>query len=387
MPTTPVDPRQSIINTQEFLALSSFLNYQLSGEPVNWQGILNLMLDKHVELVEDPFLMEALEFLGDAYGQQKRRLGPLAVLHPIRAASLYIRAMEDPDILNILTTLLHDRNEDITPDRYDPNTWQRLDRNFRSFLEKTDAETNWYLNERIAFLTKAPGQKYFEYLGQLLEHARTTPELAAIKLADRLDNSLDLRVDLQDVADETHCYQVLFDMLFVNSYKGFKVRGAHPIRRKINGAMRLYQLYKNAVFLSLLRFLQIPLDKGGKRLFFSLALAGIREAQTILLHIFAYHLNDPERQRRLLMEVMEYAQMGGLGYINVAGSHRLDGLLKTYFEFQSHEQKRAALSALYEDTELMGQAALAFIVVFANFVNDEHFTIRGISPGGIIPEG
>ena len=37
---------------------------------------------------------DALDYLGHAYGGQKRRLGPLAVLHPIRSAALLAKAQK-----------------------------------------------------------------------------------------------------------------------------------------------------------------------------------------------------------------------------------------------------------------------------------------------------
>ncbi len=375
-----------LINTQEFLALSSFLNYQLAGEPINWHGILNLLVENPLDKSSENFLMEALEYLGDAYGQQKRRLGPLAILHPIRAASLLAKAHEKPSTLDLLTALLHDKDEDMTADRYSPENWRRLEKKYGEFLEKIDAEANWFLNERIAFLTKAMGQKYTEYLGKLLSRARSTPELAAVKLADRLDNTLDLRIDLQDFTDRTHSFQVIFDILFANSYSGLPLQKPHPVARKINGSMRLYQLYKNAVFLSILRDEKVPLGAGAQKLFYSLAVASIREAQTIMMHLFAYHLTPPEEQRAILLEAMEYSHSGGFECISEEGPHGLDGLFTRYFVHEDLEIKKKCLADLYQDKRLMGLTAVAFLIIFANFINSDEYMIRGISSAGIIPQ-
>ena len=151
--------------------------------------------------------------------------------------------------------------------------------------------------------------------------------------------------------------------------------------------MRLYQLYKNAVFLSLLRHKKVDLSPVASKLFSSLVVASIREAQTILMHIFAFHLKSPEEQRNMLMDVMRYSHAGGLEQISSgAGRHRLDGLFKTRFEFQDKESKQEGLASLYADKVLMGQTALGFIIIFANFVNDPSFAIKGISADGIIPQ-
>ncbi|OKY74534.1 MAG: hypothetical protein BM485_11820 [Desulfobulbaceae bacterium DB1] len=377
-----------LIDTQEFLSLSSFLNYQLAGEPVNWRGILNLMGGEALEQDEmsEGFLLEALEYLGDAYGKQKRRLGPLAILHPIRASTLLARACDQPSTLNLLCALFHDKEEDLTSEKYSPEIWSRLDAKFHHLLEKIDAGANWFLNERIAFLAKPQGQNYTAYLGRLLEKAKESPELAMVKLADRLDNTLDLRVDLQDSADRPHCFQVIFDILFVNSYKGRHPGRPHPATGRINGAMRLYQLYKNSVFLSMLRSEKVPLSDGARKLFYSLAVAGIREAQTILLHIFSYHVKEPSAQRSILFEAMEYSHSGGFEAIREEGPNELDGLFRKYFVYDDSESKKRCQADLYENKRLMALVAVSFLIIFANFINSDDYVIQGISAAGIIPQ-
>lgn len=377
-----------LIDTQEFLSLSSYINYQLSGEPVNWPGVLNRLIGdpRGVDPLSQGLLMEILEYLDEAYGRQKRRLGPLAILHPIRTSALLTKALGRPSTLNLLTALLHDKEEDLTPDKYSPEAWRRLNEKYHHLLEKIDSNANWFLNERIAYLAKPKGQQYTTYLGRLLDQAKTTPELAIVKLADRLDNTLDLRIDLQDYTDRPRCFQVIFDILFVNSYKGLQLSQPHPTTGKINGAMRLFQLYKNAVFLSMLRDAEIPLEEAGQKLFYSLAVASIREAQTIMLHIFAYHVTSPPDQRAMLLEAMHYSHARGFESITEQGPSVLDGLFRKYFVYDSPEKKKQGLRDLYQDKKLMGLVAVSFIIVFANFINDDHFTINGISADGIIPQ-
>ncbi len=377
--------REPLINSQDYISLSSYINYQLSGEPINWQAILSLIIGDKTPEATDHFLFEALAYLDEAYGKQKRRLGPLAILHPIRTVGLLAKAKEHLSTLDLLAALLHDKNEDIIPEIYDNKSWQRLEQKYHSLLTRIDANANWFLNERIHFLTKKTNQQYHDYLGRLLEHARVTPELTAIKLADRLDNTLDLRIDLHDFTDHTHCYQTIFDILFVNCYQGLSLQQPHPVSGKINGSMRLYQLYKNAVFLSILRDMKIELDHASQKLFFALAVASIREAQSILLHIFAYHLQNPQQQRQLLMEVLQYGQEDRFSNIYDGEAYPFDGLFSRYFDCAEKEDKRKKLAELYENKYLMGQAAAGFMVTFASFVNSEEFTIKGISSAGIFP--
>lgn len=379
---------EPLIDTQEFLALSSFLNYQLSGEPINWHGIHNLMVPNAPEDEKQEIVLDALRYLDSAYGSQKRRLGPLAILHPIRATTLFVKAHDkDFSLLELLTVLLHDKEEDIVPEQYKAESWAALNEQFTTFLAGFDLQSRQHLLRNIGYLTKAPGEKYYVYLDRLFEKARKEPALAAVKLADRLDNTLDLRIDLHDFTDNTRCYQVLFDILFLRTYTGFKSGQPHPISRKINGAMRLYQLYKNAVFLSLLRHKKVELSPVASKLFSSLVIASIREAQTILMHIFAFHMKELEEQRNLLMDVMRYSHDGGFEQISSGkGQHTLDGLFKTRFEFQDKESKQNGLASLYADKRLMGQTALGFIIIFANFIKDPRFAIKGISVDGIIPQ-
>lgn len=375
-----------LINTREFLSLSSFLNYQLAGEPINWQGILSFLLVKKADKDSELFLLDTLKYLDEAYGNQKRRLGPLAILHPIRTGSLFAKAYGDPGTLNLLSALLHDKNEDLTADQYSEETWTRLEEKYHSLLGKIDSQTKWFLNERIAYLAKREGENYTRYLGRLLGKAKTTPELAAVKLADRLDNTLDLRIDLYDLSDHGHCFQIIFDIMFVNSYTGLSVEEPHPVSSKINGAMRLYQLYKNAVLLSMLRDEQVPLETAAQRLFYSLAVASIREAQAIMLHIFTYHFTAPDRQRAILLEAMQYSHKGGFECINEEGSYDLDGLFRKYFVHDSPESKKVLLDTLYHDKRLMGLVAVSFLIIFANFINSDEYLIKGISSDGVIPQ-
>jgi hypothetical protein len=376
---------QPLIDTQQFLALSAFLNYQLSAEPVSWRSVLNLVAGDKGEQLSSELLLEALSFLDTAYGEQKRRLGPLAILHPIRAAALLARAEEEPATIDLLTTLFHDKNEDITPERYGRDTWEGLEKRYRALVGRRGGDAA-LLDERLAALTRNNEEPYHQYLGRLIGEADRLPPLIKIKLADRLDNTLDLRIDLSDATGTLDCYQVIFEALFVDSYRGIEVHQPHPAGRKINGAMRLYQLYKNAVFLSLLRDQRAALDGAGRRLFSSLALASIAEGQSTMLHLFAYHLRDPREQQDLLKSVMSYSAAGGLQHINIGEGHQLDGLFKRRFDRESRSVRQQSLEELYLDKRLMGETAVAFIVIFSNFLNDPEYTIKGISAAGLLPQ-
>lgn len=370
---------ESIITTYDFFTLSSFLNYQLSGTPVNWRAVLSLMNFEGLSPRDEDHVLSALTYVSEAYGQQKRRLGPFAVLHPIRTAAILSRASNTPLILDLLTTLLHDRNEDITEGKYSKGDWERLEDMFHLLIEKIDSTENWFLNERIHFLTRKENETYRQYLKRLIIQSIKTPELIRVKLADRLDNTLDLRMDFHEDTSGAECYKLIFDALFADTYKGPDVKNIHHVGGKINGAMRLYTLFKNEVFLSYLRSGNRELDEPSKKLFSSLASASINEAQNILLHLFKFHMRDPQKQRELLLNVMNYCTTGCLQDSIACSGYRIDGLFKSTFDIEDKDQLKDKLYELYSNKELMAEASVVFAAVFTNFLNDENFSIGSIT--------
>ena len=379
---------QAIIKTQEFLNLSASLNYQLSAAPVNWRAILALTVGERFTEMEEETIIDVLTYLQEAYGQTKRRLGPVAVLHPIRTMGLLVRAMEHPTLLDLLTTLLHDKQEDLTEKKLSPEIWQVLEAHYQELLKRIDPTDQWYLNERIDILTIRENERYYHYLGRVLERARLTPELVRAKLADRLDNTLDLRMDLHDPTADEECYETVFAILFTDSSPHRPLRKGHPIPGKINGSQRLYQLFKNSVLLSLLRReRQDRVDRAAERLSYSIARASLSEAQRILLHLFDYHIPDKRVQREILLDVMEYCRSGSITRVTPGGRrHRLDGLFKDRFDQEDKATRNRLLDEFYQDKYLIAEAALAFMAIFSSFLHDPDFRILGIDARGIHPD-
>ncbi len=369
----------SIITTNKFYSLSAHLNFQLAGTPIDWQALLALFNPDQLDDKSKELVLDTLKYLGEAYGQEKRKLGPFAVLHPIRTASLLAQCSDKVSILDLLTTLLHDKNEDITKDRYSLNNWDNLEKMYQKLIRKIDSMETWYLNERIHFLTREKDESYLEYLAGILPQAMATPELIRVKLADRLDNTLDLRMDLYEDTSNINCYQYIFEVLFTNTLSQQIEKPLYHIDRKITGSKRLYELYKSALFLSLINSERIDFSECTQRLFNSLAIASINEAHNIMLHIFTYHLTDLKKQKDVLMNVMNYSNKGGLNKITTDNVHMLDGLFTNYFESANKKQLKGKLDKLYRNKELMAAAAVAFAAIFTNFLNDEEFSIEGIS--------
>jgi hypothetical protein len=282
---------------------------------------------------------------------------------------------------------LHDKLEDLTPAEIGPETYHQSEAEFRDMLRRIDPTDQWYLMERLDWLTRRPGDTYFHYMGRLLKQAEMTRELIRVKLADRLDNTLDTRIEIEDPMHGVDFFETVFKLLFVPGYHGYDPEFPHPARSPVNGAQRLYQLFKNAVVLSLIRQRgSVVDDLSASWLFAALATASMKEAERIVLHILGYHAPEVSEQRRLLLETMEYAQSGGLGRVTFPSELRsLDGLFLSSFENTGPASRDDNLVRLGQNRPLMLQAALAFIVICLSFLNDPNYYIADVSENGIHP--
>jgi hypothetical protein len=372
----------------DFLKLSAALNIQLAAEGVGWGNILQIITSrKPVSRPGDrAILLHVLEYLNQAYALQRRRQGPPAILHPLRATALLTQVSDRPQLLDMLTELLHDKFEDLTLEALGPELFELAEKKFHDLLKDIDPTSEWYLMERLTCLALKKPEPYYQYVGRLLDRAVQTPELVRVKLADRLDNTLDLHIVVEDFLKEVDFFQMLFQILFPPSGSGYKPVYEHPITPPLNGALRLYQLFKNAILLSLIRERHAALDDPATcKLFEAVSLASMQESQRIALHIMAYHETDIDQQRALFMEVLRYAQEGGMTQITPPSStSSLDGLFTQHFANLDSRARGKQLEALYRDKGLMLQAAIAFVVVFMNFIHSPDYWIRGISDRGFV---
>lgn len=371
----------------DFLRLSAALNMQLTAQGVGWENILRIIANRLPMngQRERHTLLHVFEYLDQAYGLQRRRIGPPAILHPLRATALLNQASDKPHLLDMFTELLHDKYEDLTVDTLGPDRFAKAESTFVQLLKEIDPTDEWYLMERLEHLALRKGESYYQYIGRLLDRAALTPELVRVKLADRLDNTLDLHIDVDDFLKDTDFFKVIFQLLFPPSGCGYRPGVEHPITTQLNGAHRLYQLFKNAILLSMIREKRAALgDTTARRLFEALALASMHESQRISLHIMAYHETDIERQRMLMMDVQRYAQEGGMTHItSPSGKSSLDGLFLLRFDHADPRIRSERLDALYQDKGLMLQAAIGFVVIFMNFGHSPEYWIQGISDHGI----
>ena len=383
-----------LFDLTEFFKLSSALNYNLSAASLNRYNVLMYITDNK-RLDDDDtkdrekksIVMEALGYLFSAYRQKRRHLGPMAVLHPLRAAALYTRIRPSLDLVELLTLLFHDILEDIKPGQFDVQEWKAMEEQLYGLFDRMAPEAESRLTENMLSLTRLDNESYYQYIARLLENARTAPEIVEAKLADRLDNTLDLRIDLEDTLARIDFFENIFQIMFVNNYKGYVPKWEHSPATAINGAKRLYQLFKDAVLLSLVRLYAPDTGQRSQKLLFdAVAEAGLNEAQRTLIHLISYHVKDVSTQRGLILEAMQYCYSGRSNLVTKPdGSQLLDGLFSTYFGHKSSRLRRQQLDILYQNKNLMMEAAVALIVIFLSFLNDEKYYIQGISAEGIEP--
>lgn len=378
----------------EFLKLSSVLNYNLSAASLNRYNVMMYIIggkkldeNENKDRENKAILMEALGYIFRIYSQKRRRLGPLAVLHPLRATALLARSQDQLDLVILLTTLFHDILEDINSLDFETIKWKDMEYQMDSLLDRLEPELEAKLMENLMGLTKIENESYYHYIGRLLERALVKPELIQVKLADRLDNTLDMRIELEDPLLNVDFFQTIFQLMFVNNYKGYVPDLDHPPSGALNGARRLHQLFKNAVLLSLIRQnAGVTEAKSLQILFNAVCDASLKEAQRTLIHLLGYHFKDLAAQRELVLQAMEYCFSGRSDLVTLpGGSQLLDGLFSTYFAHTSRKLLQQKLDILYQDKPLMIQASIAFIVIFLGFLNDRKYYIKGISPEGIEP--
>jgi len=122
-----------LFDLTEFLKLSSVLNYNLSAASLNRYNVMMCIIggksldeDTARDREKKGIVMEALGYLFQAYSQKRRRLGPSAVLHPLRATALLVRSVDKLNLVVLMSTLFHDILEDINPVDFKISRWKEM---------------------------------------------------------------------------------------------------------------------------------------------------------------------------------------------------------------------------------------------------------------------
>lgn len=377
---------EPLLGLDDFLRLSERISYQLQANELNEVALLAQLMGMNppTEMVEP--LRRAIRFLVLGYGHERRKLGPLAVLHPLRTAAILARTMERPRILDLLGALFHDRDEDLRSKEHAPEQRERLQLEQTALLQAIDSDHRWYLGERIALLTRQPQTSYFAYLNTLIQHAGAMPDLVRIKLADKLDSTFDIML-VQPSFTRRDFYKTVFDILFVPTYAGLPMRELVFLAGKKAATLLLSTLGKNAIFLSLVRREGLhDNDPDIAQLCVLLASASVRQAQWVLLELFASEIQAPEDQRRLLKSVMDYSAQGGITTITSReAGHALDGTFLDGLALADETLRKQRLEVLYTTPEQLAGVILALISAFSCFLEDPDFYIDGIELDGINP--
>lgn len=376
--------KREIISIEEYLSISARLNYQLNSPNIERGALLSLILgEERFHEFKTP-LEKTIDFLITAYGGMKRAIGSPAILHPLRTAALIGRAMDQPTLLDLLGSLLHDKGEDIIEKNLTEERKKEVEELFEKLQQSISKDEKWFLGERIAFLTRKDNCNYIDYTYQILEKVHQMPDLLHIKLADRLDNTLDTNLQHPQIAN---FFRTVFDILFVQDFKGLQFAGYHFMPSDENCALVLSQLFKNAIFMSILRKESLDqLDDTTKRLFNALAVAGMQEGQWIAQEIISKEITDVKKQRKILLETMDYCIKGGITRITKKECGGvLDGMFVEKYSLTDGKARRRNIQELVKDKALLFSLIVAFISIFSSFLNVPKFYIKGIDKGGFSP--
>jgi hypothetical protein len=376
---------REILTIEEYVTLSAKINYQLSARSLNRPALLALVLGSaEVSDADRDLVGEAFLVLQEGYAQDRRRLGTPGILHPLRTMAILCRAMRRPSLMHLLGALFHDKDEDLSEEELGSVRWEQMQKRHELLITALGTSRAAPLEDRISLLSNRGAPTYEAYLGRLMDRARQWPDLLHVKLADRLDNTFDINLQHPGVT-RYNFYRAVFDILFLPRFHGVEMGSFHFMPDSDEGVMLLSQLFKDLTFLVLLRDAGLDsVDDSAQKLSVGLAVAGIREAQWLALESFNTCVTDVHHQRALLKEVMAYCTTGGIEAVTAreAGGE-LDGMLLRTFTAQQEGLRKQMLRDLFENQELLTRMVLTFIVVFAAFINDQTYTIKGIDRTGL----
>ncbi len=380
-------------NLKDFIRVSEKFSYQYYAKAVDWRNVTEIVLNNQALSVSDRNLVKQnIIFVSGMYDEKERRLGPLAIFHPLRVASLVSQIIPFEKKHNVLVALLHDIYEDIKPKDEDSENFQWVSNydEFQRILDLLTDDEKWYLFERLKWLTKSDDENYINYISRLLDSSESkfdkdgTPQVLAIKLADRLDNTFDLGINLKDPLESTNLFEEIIKILYGFS-SSKKVKGLTP-KTSFNNAECLYQLSKNIILLSLVRQHEEFFEtEYVVTIFNSLVKASLKESERIALRILHSPINFDKKA--CIIETMEYSINGKFDSITLKSDFSsLDGLFLSKFEFENKDERKKELKKLNRDKELIFKSALSFAVIFLKFQSDKSFFVRGITESGINPD-
>ncbi len=380
------DQRPAHITVEGHLTLSATINWHLAARKVDLRALLRVILGP-AKVTNQDTLLEALNYLHHAYGDRRRKNGPAAVLHCLRIAAVLARIMPAPTTLDLLGALLHDKEEDLTREELGAAEWDRLQAEFSRVLDKIDSNHRWFLGERIALLWRQTSQSYYQYLGVILSKARAMPDLLRCKLADRLDNTLDIAVQRAPI-EQNAFFELAFRTMFLAGYQPVSDDGG--VAPDMEACVLLVsQLFKNVVLMSMLRQHHLDtLDETTDRLFRALATTSSEQAQWVVAALLSVPALSWQERRNLLREMMDYCAGGGMAavYRKDKGG-LLDGSFLEHFAHPDDKIRKQQIESLYHDQRQFIRLLILYIGMFSSFLSDPGYYLHGIDHTGLHPVG
>lgn len=375
------------VSVQEHIKLSGQLTMLLHAGVNDFRLTLEI-LGTAPPPPHEKAMLAALRFTRKVYGDDRRKLRTLSVLHPCRVAGLVARcelengrySREAFDVLDYLVGLTHDLEEDIPSDRLDTARPE-----FNDLLGVLDDQQRWFMRERVHMLSRRPGQPYFDYLCSLLRTADDCINPVRVKCADKLDSVLDLFLATPTVS-MLDFYLTIFEILCVPNYRGLPAVPEPPVGRKLV-ELFVSNLVKALIWISLLRQSPAALgDRVVRRLSELLLEATIRQTETILLCYLMERVPLVSRQQDAIKAGIEYCQ-DPEAVTTVTPSSRgrlLDGSILEELALQTDDKTRKRhIRALYEDPVRFTALLFVMIAVLRSCANDKTFYIRGVSMDGV----
>jgi len=325
--------------------------------------------------------VELIEYVLRAWAGSRRRLGPSAALHPLRATTLLAKVLPRARKIDLAVALLHDKVEDVTPETRSPEEWGEIEGWFGRIVRRLDPEGAWDLDSRLGALARLDRmESYCAYLGRLIAAGRERPDIIRAKLADRLDNTLDFSIDFRDPLEDVDFFEQMFQCLYVPNWPGPPNAENRRPTPPLELSWRLYSLHKNIVLLSLLRSAGgAANDEPSFDLMEGLIEASLREAQRIGLELLTQHRRELVSGRDLLLDAMAYCTSESA--MKVTGSqagHVLDGLLADTFDTPDPGARLERLEALAGNHRILFEGAVTFLAIFSGYRNDPSFYMEGI---------
>jgi hypothetical protein len=380
------EQRLAGLSVEGHLTLSATINWHLSARKIDLRTLLRVILGP-AKVADQAPLLEALNYLQQAYGDRRRKNGPAAVLHCLRVAAMLARVMPAPTTLDLLGAFLHDKEEDLTREELGDAEWDRLQAEFAHVLEKIDSNHRWFLGERIALLRRQSTQNYYDYLGVVLSKVRTMPDLLRCKLADRLDNTMDIAVQ-RTPTEHDDFFELAFGMLFLPGYR--PAPNVDAVVPDVEACVLLVsQLFKNVVLMSMLREQRLDrLDETTTRLFRALAASSSEQAQWAVAALLSSPALGGQERRALLREMMDYCAAGGMAAIHSKEKGGLlDGSFLEHFADPDDKIRKKQIESVYEDQPLFIRLLVLYIGMFTSFLADSQYYLHGIDRTGLHPVG